>query len=49
MQLGYDVSDPSVFLKGLLGFPRSREAVAYQLLSDRRRKQIALSGAAPKP
>ncbi|CDJ44890.1 CAM kinase, SNF1 family, putative, partial [Eimeria tenella] len=44
-KLGYDVSDPSVFRRGLVGFPRSREAVAYQLLSDRRRKQIALSGA----
>ncbi|OEH73966.1 hypothetical protein cyc_05354 [Cyclospora cayetanensis] len=42
-KLGYDVSDPSVCLRGHVGFPRSRESVAYQLLSDRRRKQIALS------
>ncbi|CDJ60900.1 CAM kinase, SNF1 family, putative, partial [Eimeria maxima] len=47
-KLGYDVSDPSIFLRGLVGFPRSREAVAYQLLSDRRRKQIALSGVVPE-
>ncbi|XP_026189821.1 serine/threonine protein kinase OSK1, partial [Cyclospora cayetanensis] len=45
-KLGYDVSDPSVCLRGHVGFPRSRESVAYQLLSDRRRKQIALSGMA---
>lgn len=43
-KLGYDVSDPSVCLRGHVGFPRSRESVAYQLLSDRRLKQLALSG-----